>query len=84
MEFVEFLDLDDRGKAFAVWHFGIYLMSRIDGEHNVKLYALSDFYVEVYHSFPFNMITEMRSFKRLDHLTPYLDQLELNELTTIG
>lgn len=82
MDYYEFTDLDDRGKAFAVWHYGIFLMTRYDQDYKVKLYALGDFYVEVLHPMLSSTIVGMRSFKQLDYLEPYFDLLEIDELIT--
>ncbi len=83
MNFYEFLDLDDRGKAFAIWHYGIYLMSRTFNGHTHKLYAIEDFYVEVCHSENDEMIDLINSFETVDFLDPYLDQINLDDLESI-
>ena len=80
MDFIEFMDLDNRGKAFAVWHYGTFLVERFDQTHKIKLYAVGNFYVEALYPVNSHMITEMRSFKEIKYLEPYLELIELKEL----
>ena len=83
MNFYEFLDLDDRGKAFAVWHYGVFLLSRTADNLTYKLYAIEDFYVEISQSEDDKLVEAMNSFESIEFLTPYLDLIELDELETI-
>ena len=78
------MELDNRGKAFAVWHYGTFLVERFDQTHKIKLYAVGNFYVEVLYPLHSNLITEMRSFKQMEYLEPYLDLIELNDLIAAG
>ncbi len=80
MKFFEFMELDNRGKAFAVWHYGTFLVERQDQSHKIKLYALDNFYVEVLYPLHSNLITEMRSFDQFTFLEPYLELIEIDEL----
>jgi hypothetical protein len=68
-------------QANTLWDYGSCLTERL-GENGIKyqLHALSDFYVEVVYDAVKNRIVEFKSFKRGERLTPYLDQLDLNEL----
>lgn len=84
MNFYEFLDLDDRGKAFAIWHYGIYLMSRTFNGDLHKLYAIEDFYVEVCHDAQTQSAGKITSFESVDFLEPYLDQINLHDLMSIA
>ena len=83
MNFYEFLDLDNRGKAFAIWHYGVYLMSRSFNGDIHKLYAIEDFYVEVCHNVESQMAGKITSFESVDFLEPYLDQINLDDLMSI-
>lgn len=83
MNFYEFLDLDDRGKAFAIWHYGVYLMCRTFNGDLHKLYAIEDFYVEVCQSSENQMASQINSFESVDFLEPYLDQINLDDLESI-
>ena len=80
MTFQEYISLDNRGKAFAVWYYGTYLTERWQKGYRIKLYALGKFYVEVHYARGGHMVTEMRSFEKLEFLAPYLDRIELREL----
>lgn len=83
MNFYEFLDLNDRGKAFAIWHYGIYLMSRSFNGHNLKLYAIEDFYVEVCYSEHGQLTGQFNCFETVDFLDPYLDEINLDDIESI-
>ena len=57
-----------------------HLTERWQKGHRIKLYALGKFYVEVHYAKGGLMVTEMRSFEKLEFLAPYLDRIELREL----
>ena len=71
----DFNALDDNGKAEAVWS-GTFLADRFDGAHTIQLYAVSNFYVEVFYDQEANRIVAFRSFNSRNALTPYLAQIK--------
>ncbi|MCB0689308.1 MAG: hypothetical protein KDC53_22375 [Saprospiraceae bacterium] len=83
MNFYEFLDLDERGKAFAIWHYGVFLMSRTFNGDLHKLYAIEDFYVEVCHNSDNQIAEKINSFESVEFLDPYLDQINLDDLISM-
>jgi hypothetical protein len=76
----EFQMLSENEQASHLWECGEYLVTRIEAENKINLYALKDYYVEVTYQGQINKITGLRIFKTLRLLEPYLDQLDLNEL----
>lgn len=77
----EFNILDENEKAQTIWDNGTFLTNKSDEEKAVNLYALGDFYVEVWYDKPHNRITQIRSFKTVNNLSPYLDDIDLDTLT---
>ncbi len=80
MGLYEFIALNVNEKVDAVWNQATYLMSRKTETGSVNLYALEDFYVEVYYDQELNSIEDIRSFKSVHCLEPYLDVIELKKL----
>ncbi len=80
MDFYEFTDLDEHGQAFAIWHFGTYLLSRHQGLRTFRLYALGDFYVEVSFRKGNPHFEEINTLESTDFLGPYLSLIDLSQL----
>ena len=56
------------------------LSSRAEGKMKYTLYALRNFYVEVFYDPEKNKMSRFRTFKSLTPLEPYIDQVELDDL----
>ncbi len=82
MNFYEFLELEERDKIFAIWHYGHYLMTKEHGGLTRKLYAIEDFYVEVCQT-PEDEIGLINCFESIDFIESYLDLISLKELEII-
>lgn len=80
MDLYEFIALDMEKKADTVWYHATYLTWRSWYKGKVNLYALEDFYVEVYYDNEFNCVDDIRSFKSIDCLDGYLDRIDLFSL----
>lgn len=80
MDFYEFTDLDEHGQAFAIWHFGVYLLSRRQGLRKYRLYAIDDFYVEVSFLEGNPHFEKISTFESTDFLDPYLALIDLSPL----
>lgn len=72
----EFNQLSDKGKANAVWN-GALVGDREDRHYKILLYAVGDFYVEVFYNAPGNVIEKFRSFLSMGPLEPYLEKIKL-------
>lgn len=79
MTVYEFLAFDEMEQAEAVWS-GTLLATRTEGKHQVLLYAIDSFYVEVFYHPEYNVIRKLRPFRETSLLEPYLDQIDLNSL----
>ena len=82
MKLQEFLALDDRGKAFTLWQYGVFLMGREVDEIDHKLYSVGEFYVEVCQG-KNNVVKHINSFKSVEYLEPYLAEMSLEELVAL-
>ena len=49
----------------------------------VSLFAYHDFYVEVFFQNYTDEIIALKSFKSMHRLTPYLKQIDINEITSL-
>jgi hypothetical protein len=80
MDLYEFIALDLNKKADTVWDYATYLTYRPCSTGRVSLYALEDFYIEVYYNQDHNCIEDIRSFKCANCLDPYLYFMDLDDL----
>ena len=62
-----------------VWSEVIFLTNRLEQNFGLTLYSLFDFYVEVHLNNETNEIEKIRTFKSIEPLTPYLDEIELTK-----
>ncbi|MES2275933.1 MAG: hypothetical protein V4592_07920 [Bacteroidota bacterium] len=73
----DFHALSETEKAEAVWQ-GNFLADREENGLMVQLYAVGNFYVEVYYDPPANKILKFHSFTSKDFLVPYLAHIKFN------
>lgn len=78
MTLYQFNQLDEMEQAEAIWEKGVHIGERTDDEHKILLYQIDGFYVEVFYHQEYNVIRRLRSFKSVDQLRPYLDQIKLD------
>lgn len=72
------LELDQQKKL--VWKDGIFLTNRKEQSLGLSLYRLFDFYAEVHLNNDTSEIEKIRTFKSVEQLDPYLDEIDLTEL----
>jgi hypothetical protein len=60
---------------------GVLIASRKDGFCNVYLYQTGAMYLEVYRHAHFNVIIKVNSFMDTAHLEPYIENIDLTELS---
>ena len=70
---------NDNSKQEALWE-GTHITDRKDEEHNILLYQIDDFYVEVFYHRELNVIRRYRPFKSVDQLMPYLGQIDISKI----
>ena len=67
-------------QADYLWDNGTFLANRVKGTMKIQLHSLSNFYVEVFYKSKENKIIELKPFKAVRCLEPYLDQIDVNQL----
>ena len=85
ISFVEYRSLPQNYQAEILWTDGVYLeLMRYTKGLNIELYALYNFYVEVY----FDSLTEeplfLKAFKQAKKLDPYLSQINIENIFEFG
>ena len=73
----DFNALSENEKADAVWS-GTFLADREENGLTVQLYAINNFYVELFYDPVANKILRFRSFTSKHLLTPYLAHTKFN------
>lgn len=76
----EFNSLNDNEKHEAMMEYAILVGDRFEGPNSILLYQFDNFYVELFYNRDDNQIQKFRSFQTQEPLTPYLNQIDLNEL----
>lgn len=67
-------------RARALWEKAVFLASRTEGFHTLKLYQLHDIYLEVVWHTHFNVALKVTAFHGTDGLEPYLNAISLEGL----
>ena len=81
MNFYEFNSFDDNdAKLATVLSDGECVGCREGDTGNIMLYQLRNFYVEMYSITKLESDLKFRSFTSLEHLQPYLDQIDISSL----
>jgi hypothetical protein len=77
----EFNALNDFDKGEVLFKHGEHLTERFDEVYGYSLYQLNNFYVEVQYNGSLNAITKLTSFSTYTKLEPYLDKIDISEVT---
>ncbi len=80
IDLCQFNALPDSEKALTVLEQGTNLKTRKEDGCIINLYSLSDFYVEIWYDQGSNRIDRIRSFKSIEQLEKFLDDIDLEEL----
>lgn len=75
MTLYDFTRLTQAERAEHVYHFGKFLASC---EERGNLYEMGEFYAEVIYNGEENAIQEVRAFRTLRNLDPYLSKININ------
>ena len=68
-------------QAQHLWDWGHYLLNRQGPRITIKLYALENFYVEVWYNRQYRSITAITCFKKINKLDAYLNAVSLAALS---
>lgn len=77
MTLYDFIKMKESDQAEAVWQ-GVFIENRETKEYRILLYAIDEFYVEVFYDNITNEIKRFRPFTTLKLLEPYLDKIDMN------
>ena len=75
----DFIAMDEMEQQEAIWE-GIHIADRSDEEHNILLYQIDSFYVEVFYHREYNVIRRYRPFIETEQLKPYLGQIDISAI----
>lgn len=76
----EFNSLNDIEKHEAIIEYAVNVGDRYEGNYGILLYQFDNFYVEVYYNNKANVIERFKAFVSQELLSPYLNQIDLQEL----
>jgi len=77
MTLYRFLSLEINEQADCVWR-GQFITSREENDTHILLYALDDFYAEVFYDTQQNKITYIKGFRANSHLLPYKSMISFS------
>jgi len=80
MTFQQYDKLEELQQAEAAWNKGVLLAEREVEFHKIMLYQLHEFYIEVTWHRHFNVILKVCCFRDIEHLEPYLPQIDIQDL----
>ena len=60
-----------------LWAYGTYLATRSDDQHKINLYAVGEFFVEVWYNSIDNKLSHLTTFKAKRLLDQYLDGIDI-------
>lgn len=81
MGIYEFNQSSTEEQKQLVWKDAIFLTNRLEQNFGLTLYRLFDFYAEVYLKNDSNEIEKVKTFKSLEPLEHYLDEIGLTALS---
>lgn len=77
MNLYEFCRLSETEQYNIVWNLGTHIDTHIKENIAINLYAISEFYVEVYYDRDTNKILYKKHFKQGELLDKYLNRIKL-------
>ncbi len=79
MNIYQFIELSTEEQVNTIWQ-GTFVGNRNYKGFNVVLYSIENFFVEVFYNQTENAISQIRPFKSMTRLMPYIETLDLTEL----
>ena len=80
MTLYDYSELNEVEQHEVLWDHGVMVGDRNDDQHNIILYQIFSFYVELYYNPDYDVLKRLRSFSRLEFLDPYIEQLDISEI----
>ena len=72
------LTLDE--KAWYLWHGATFLHVYENQNHRINLFYLNDYYIELWYHMDRNKVDQIRAFKSLTLLEPFLENIGIDSL----
>lgn len=76
---MQFIQADEMEQAEAIWS-GKQVAMRADDVHDILLYQIDGFYVEVYYHREYNVIRKFEPIASKDQLLFYGDQIDIEKV----
>ncbi|HZF65149.1 MAG TPA: hypothetical protein VEZ55_11710 [Chitinophagaceae bacterium] len=83
MNIFQYTQLTTGQKQDVLEKAGVLLAERERSFYQIKLYQVEEFYVEVYLHSHFNVVVNINAFTNVDCLDPYLQSINIDELTCV-
>jgi hypothetical protein len=80
MTLQSFIKLCPNSQQERVFDYGIFIADRKNQGYIIYLYALDDFYVELYYIQKTTALSHIVTFQSIERLEPYLVQIDINGL----
>lgn len=80
MNLYDFFGNDHAQRAILVGEHGKFLTIRVSGEYSVCLYAMDNFFAEIWYRIADNQVDFVRGFKSNALLEPYLELVDLSQI----
>lgn len=80
MTLYQFIAMDEMEQQEAIWE-GTHIGDRSDEEHNISLYQIDAFYVEVFYHRELKVVRRYRPFKSTEQLAPYPGQIDISAIS---
>ena len=77
MKLYDYIILSEEEQFNVVWQNGAHVDTFIDENIKINLYAVNDFFVEIYYDGELNKIIYKKHFKQGDLLDKYLNNIKL-------
>ena len=77
MKLYDYIKLPEEEQFNAVWNNGTHVDTFIDGNIKINLYAINNFFVEIYYNAVLNNIVDKKHFKQGELLDKYLNRINL-------
>jgi hypothetical protein len=77
MNLYEFSRLSEEEQYNTTWAFGVLVDQFVKDNIAINLYALNEFFIEVYYDQTTNKILQKKTFKQGDLLDKYLNRIKL-------
>ncbi len=81
MSLYHFKKLNQEKQFTNLLLYGVCVAMRNTDEHNILLFQLENFYVEIFLDIDYSKILCYRSFQDTDELYPYLEQIDISNVT---